>query len=78
MRDFFEGIQWFFEEVLFAPLHWLRDLELDSWFLANIINWIFVIIAAAAFIYWMLKLKKFDESYPEDERDYRRVSPDHH
>ena len=61
MKDLFEGIQYFFEEILFAPLNALADLELDSWFLANIVNWIFILIGAAAFVYWLMKLKEFDE-----------------
>ncbi|SDR84895.1 hypothetical protein SAMN04487764_0840 [Gillisia sp. Hel1_33_143] len=61
MKDFFEGIAWLFENVLFIPLDALRTLQLDSWWLANIMNWIFMIIGAAAFIYWMLQLKKFDD-----------------
>ncbi|QED38479.1 uracil phosphoribosyltransferase [Antarcticibacterium arcticum] len=68
MKDFFEGIAWLFEEILFLPFNMLRELELSSWFLANILNWIFVIIAFAAFIFWMLQLKKFNEN-DEENRD---------
>lgn len=68
MKDLFENIAYLFEEVLFLPLHWLRDLEYDSWFLANILNWFFVIIAFAAFAYWMKQLKKFNDN-DEENRD---------
>lgn len=68
MTEFFEGIAWFFEEVLFIPFEWLRQLEYDSWFLANFLNWIFVIIAFAALVFWMLQLKKFNEN-DEENRD---------
>ncbi len=68
MKDFFEGIAWLFEEILFLPFNMLRELELSSWFLANILNWIFIIIAFAAFIFWMLQLKKFNEN-DEENRD---------
>lgn len=68
MRDFFEGIQSFFEDFAFAPLDYLRSLELDNWFLANALNWIFILIAFAAFLYWMNQLKKFNES-DEENRD---------
>lgn len=68
MRDLFENIAWLFEEVLFLPLNWLRDLEYDSWFLANIMNWFFVIIAIAAFAFWMKQLKKFNDN-DEENRD---------
>jgi hypothetical protein len=41
MKAFFEGIQYLFVNILFAPLDFLRSLELASWFAANTINWIF-------------------------------------
>ena len=66
MRDIFEGIQSFFEDFAFAPLDYLRNLELDSWWLANLINWLFVIIAIAAFVYWMKQLKKFNDNNEEN------------
>ena len=68
MKDLFEGIAYLFEEILFIPFHWLRDLELDSWFLANIMNWIFMLIAFAAFLFWMKQLKKFNDN-DEENRD---------
>lgn len=66
MRDFFEGIGQFFEEVLFYPLNELRDLELSSWWAANIINFLFVIVGLVAFFYWMKQLKKFNDNNEED------------
>jgi len=69
MRDFFEGIAYLFEEILFLPFHWLREIEYDtSWFLANVLNWIFVIIAFAAFLFWMKQLKTFNDN-DEENRD---------
>lgn len=66
MRDFFEGIKSFFENIAFAPHNFLREIQLDSWFLANILNWIFVIIAFAALVYWMRQLKIFNDNNEED------------
>ncbi|HEY9185073.1 MAG TPA: uracil phosphoribosyltransferase [Salegentibacter sp.] len=68
MKDFFEGIAWLFEEVLFVPLEALRELELNSWWAANAINFIFVLIGLAAFFYWMKQLKKFNDNN-EENRD---------
>lgn len=68
MKDFFEGIEYLFENILFYPFDALRELELDSWFFANILNWIFVIVGFAAFLFWMNQLKKFNES-EEENRD---------
>lgn len=66
MKDFFEGIGSLFNDVLFIPFDLLRNLELQSWFLANLMNWIFVIIAFSAFVFWMLQLKKFNDNDEED------------
>ncbi|WP_166960028.1 DUF6341 family protein [Yeosuana marina] len=59
MKDFFYAIQDLFVNVLFAPFDALRSLELDSWWAANFMSWIFILIGCAAFTYWMLQLKKF-------------------
>ncbi|MDR9458078.1 MAG: uracil phosphoribosyltransferase [Salegentibacter sp.] len=68
MRDFFEGIAWLFEEILLIPLDALRELELNSWWAANAINFIFILIGLAAFFYWMKQLKKFNDN-DEENRD---------
>ncbi len=68
MKDIFEGIQSFFEDFAFAPLDYMRDLELDSWFLANAVNWIFILIGFAAFLYWMKQLKNINDRN-EENRD---------
>ena len=44
MEDFFTGIQWFFETILLAPYNALANLELESWWLANFMSWIFILI----------------------------------
>ena len=61
-KGFWEGIASLFENVLFLPYDALRSLELDSWWLANIFSWVFLIIGSVAFVYWMLQLKDFNES----------------
>ena len=67
MKDFFYGIQDLFVNVLFAPLDALRALELENWFAANGLNWIFMLIGATAFVYWMLQLKKYSANNEEDK-----------
>ena len=57
MKDFFYGIQDLFVDVLFTPFDALRALELENWFSANTMSWIFIAIGSVAFIYWMLQLK---------------------
>lgn len=66
MKDFFEGIGYLFTEILFIPYDALRELQDESWFLANLLNWIFIIICFAALVYWMLQLKKFNDNNEED------------
>jgi len=65
MRAFFEGIQWLFENILFWPHNQLRELELTSWFAANIINWIFMIICTVATVYWCKQLQLHKDNNEE-------------
>jgi hypothetical protein len=67
MKDFFYGIQDLFVNVLFAPLDYLREMELESWFGANTISWIFMLIGSVAFVYWMIQLSKYNKSGEEDK-----------
>ena len=67
MKDFFYGIQDLFVDVLFAPFDALRALELESWFAANFMSWLFTIVGTVAFIYWMIQLKKYNDNNEEDK-----------
>lgn len=67
MKDFFEAIADFFVDYGFYPYDVLRELELESWFAANIGSWIFLAIGAVAFLYWMGQLKKFNDNNEEDK-----------
>ncbi len=65
MKAFFEGIQDLFVNYLFAPYDFFRFME--SWWAANIINWILAIIGMVAFVYWMLQLKQYNDNGEEDK-----------
>jgi len=65
-KGFFEGIQEFAEAVLFAPYEALRSMELESWWGANIMSWVFTVIGFVAFFYWMGQMSKFNASGEED------------
>jgi hypothetical protein len=67
MKNFFEGIAWLFEEILFLPYAVLRELEQTSWVLANSVNWIFMIVGVSAMVYWVLQLNLFDKNGEEDK-----------
>ena len=65
-KGFFEGIQSFFENVAFVPFEMLRDYELENWWMANFITWLFILIGFAAFFYWMKQLQIFNTNNEED------------
>lgn len=67
MKDFFYAIQDLFVNVLLKPLDAIRALELESWFLANLVSWIFIIIGFVAMVYWMIQLKGFNDNNEEDK-----------
>lgn len=52
---------------LFKPFDALREMELESWFGANIMSWIFIVIGLVAFTYWMMQLRTFDKNGEEDK-----------
>lgn len=66
-KGLFEGIQSFTETVLFMPFNALRTMELDNWWMANIMSWLLMTIGFVAFIYWMGQLKKFNDNNEEDK-----------
>ena len=67
VKGFFEGIQWLFENILFLPHEFLRDIELTSWWIANCVNFFFLLIGIVALVYWSKKLKDFDDKGEEDK-----------
>lgn len=67
MKAFFEGIQSLFVDFLLKPLDWLRDLELTNWWLANIINWVFIIVCIVAMVYWTKQLNIFKKNNEDDD-----------
>jgi len=67
MKDFFYAIQDLFVDVLFLPFDALRALELENWWSANMVSWIFAAVGLAAFIYWMMQLKTYNDNNEEDK-----------
>lgn len=67
MKDFFYAIQDLFVDILFFPFDALRSLELENWWSANIMSWLFTVIGLVAFVYWMIKLKGFNDNNEEDK-----------
>ena len=67
MKDFFYAIQDLFVNVLLTPYDALAALELENWFGANIVSWLFVITGFVAMVYWMLQLRTFDKNNEENK-----------
>jgi hypothetical protein len=67
MKDFFYAIEDLFVNVLFAPYDALRALELENWFAANTVSWLFLIVGFVAMVYWMGQLRIFDNNNEEDK-----------
>lgn len=67
MKDFFYAIENLFVDILFAPYDALRALELENWFAANTVSWLFLIIGFVAMVYWMMQLRIFDNNNEEDK-----------
>jgi len=68
MKSFLEGIQYFFEEILFIPMHLFAKTELLNWWTANMVNWIFILICCVALTYWLKQLQVFKKNN-EDLQD---------
>lgn len=66
MKSFFEGIQYLAETILFAPFNLLREMELENWWTANIMSWLFLLIGFVAMLYWMKQLSIFNANGEED------------
>lgn len=67
MKDFFYAIQDLFVNILFWPFDKLREIELDSWWVANAVTLILIVIGIVAFVYWMIQLKGFNDNNEEDK-----------
>ena len=67
MKEFFSAIQDLFESVLFVPFNVLRETELENWWIANVVTWVFLAILVVCFTYWMLQLKTFSDNGEEDK-----------
>jgi Family of unknown function (DUF6341) len=67
MKAFFEGLGYLFTDILFLPMNFFRALELQNWWIANIITWIFIIICCGATWYWLKQLNIFKQNNDDDQ-----------
>lgn len=66
MKAFFEGIETLFVDFLFLPWDALRSLEPSSWWGANVVNWLLMIICCYFIVYWCKQLKLHADNNEED------------
>jgi hypothetical protein len=66
MKDFFYGIETLFVDYFFAPFDALRAMEMDSWWISNVMSWTFFALGLIAFFYWMRKLADVNARGEED------------
>ncbi len=66
MNDFFEGVKDVTDNVLMAPFDAVREMELDNWWLANVVTWVAILILITALGYWMNRLRIFEQNNEED------------
>lgn len=65
MTGLWKAIESLFVDFLFLPLDALRFTH--SWWLANAINFLFIVVGLVAFGYWMKQLKSFEDNNEEDK-----------
>ena len=67
MKAFFGGIQTLFVDFLFIPFDFFRSLELSSWWVANTLNFIFMLVCFVSLVYWTLQLKQHKANNEENQ-----------
>ena len=67
MKEFFYAVQDLFVDYLFWPFDTLREIQLDNWWIANVMSWILSVIGLVAFVYWMKQLKSYNDNNEEDK-----------
>tara|TARA_B110000444_G_scaffold78899_1_gene74583 strand:+ start:30846 stop:31073 length:228 start_codon:yes stop_codon:yes gene_type:complete len=67
MKEIFESIAYLFEKILFLPYNFLRNLELDNWWIANSVSWLFLFVGICAGAYWISQLRDFDKRGEENK-----------
>ncbi|QMU63383.1 MAG: hypothetical protein GKR88_03245 [Flavobacteriaceae bacterium] len=63
--NIFKWIGELFTEILFIPFDLLRKGDF-SWWVNNIVNWVFLFILLALFYYWMKESRRFIKEGTED------------
>ena len=67
MKAFFEAIGSLFTDILFIPMDMFRAMELENWWTANTVTWIFILICCAATWYWIKQLQVFKANNDDDQ-----------
>ena len=67
MKEIFDALAWLFEEVLFIPHNFLAEIELSNWWVANGVNFLFLLVGFVAMVYWINQLKSFNDRGEENK-----------
>ena len=67
MIDLFSAIASLFEDLLLVPHQFLSKLELSNGWLANGVNFFFLLIGSIAMVYWINQLKIFNDRGEENK-----------
>ena len=67
MKAFFEAMQSLFVDLLLLPYDFFRNLELSSWWGANIFNFVFMLICFSSLVYWVLQLRTHQKNNEEKQ-----------
>lgn len=60
--DFWHWIAYIFEHFFLIPIDYLRHFQDQTWWGANLVNWVFISIIFVLFCYWLYKLNIFHDS----------------
>jgi hypothetical protein len=66
LNNIFSWIGSLFTDFLFLPFDLLRKGDF-SWWSANIVNWLFMVVLLVLFAYWMGQSAKFLKEGTEDK-----------
>ena len=64
--NIFKWIGELFTEILFLPFNFLRYGGDLNWWLANVVNWLFLLVGLVLLAYWMNQSVKFKREGTED------------
>lgn len=72
LTDFFYWIAHIFEDFFLIPIDYIRHWQDETWWGAQGVNFIFIFIFSALFVYWLYKLKIFSDYDKQHTKETHR------